>query len=102
MHEGDLGNHHNPTELHQSVEMHLPTSMTQAATLAILHEHLNSSPKLHKKKYTSSKPKIKSAFSSNELWKARQLNEYRRLNNLCFKCGENILQLTLVLLLLAL
>jgi hypothetical protein len=30
----------------------------------------------------------KSTFNNSELWKARQLKEYRRLNNLCFKCGE--------------
>jgi hypothetical protein len=28
-------------------------------------------------------------FGGNELWKAGHLKEYRRLHNLCFKCGEN-------------
>jgi hypothetical protein len=28
------------------------------------------------------------AQACTDLWKARQLKEYRRLHNLCFKCGE--------------
>jgi hypothetical protein len=28
---------------------------------------------------------------TGELWKARQLKEYRRINGLCFKCGEKFI-----------
>jgi hypothetical protein len=34
------------------------------------------------------KSKSKPSITSSELWKARQLKEYRRANNLYFKCGE--------------
>jgi uncharacterized membrane protein YhfC len=34
------------------------------------------------------KSKAKPSVTSSELWKAKQLKEYRRINNLCFKCGE--------------
>jgi hypothetical protein len=75
-------------ELRQYVEMHLPTSVPKDATLAAIQKQLNTRPKLHQKKYVSAKPDSKAAFSSNELWKARQLKEYRRANNLYFKCGD--------------
>jgi hypothetical protein len=32
------------------------------------------------------KPTLK--FSTGDLWKDRQLRDYRRANGLCFKCGE--------------
>jgi uncharacterized OB-fold protein len=40
------------------------------------------------KKFPVLKADNKSTFTTNELWKARQLKEYRRGNHLCFKCGE--------------
>jgi hypothetical protein len=30
----------------------------------------------------------KLGVSSGDLWKARQLKEYKRANNFCFKCGD--------------
>jgi hypothetical protein len=36
----------------------------------------------------TSKSEVKTSFNNTELWKARQLKEYRRLNNLCFNCGD--------------
>jgi hypothetical protein len=54
-------------ELRQFVEMHLPTSVTHAATLADVQEHLNNRLKLHQKKYANPKPEFKAAFNSNEL-----------------------------------
>jgi hypothetical protein len=33
----------------------------------------------------------KSSFSPTDLWKARQIKEYRRANGLCYKCGEKFL-----------
>jgi hypothetical protein len=70
------------------VEMHLPTSVSQAATLAEVHEHLTEKPKQSFKKYTTPKNDNKPPVNSTDLWKARQLKEYRRLNNLCYKCGD--------------
>jgi hypothetical protein len=68
--------------------MHLPDSVSQVATLAAIQEHLHDRLKGHHKKNFSIKPDNKSSFSSSDLWKARQLKEYRRANNLCFKCGD--------------
>jgi hypothetical protein len=75
-------------DLRQSVEMHLPTLVVQAATLTAILEHLNDKQKPHPKKFTSTRSDSKGSFNASELWKARQLRKYRRANNLCFKCGE--------------
>jgi hypothetical protein len=75
-------------ELGQSVELHLPTFVAQAATLAAIPEHLNDMHKPPQKKYSSTRSDPKSSFTASELWKDRQLRENRRANNLCFKCGE--------------
>jgi ribosomal protein L32 len=56
--------------------------------LAAILEHLNDKEKHTPKKYSSTRSDSKGSFSASELWKARQLREYRRANNLCFKCGE--------------
>jgi exonuclease VII large subunit len=74
-------------ELRHTIEMQLPQSVAQAATLAEIQEHLNEK-KPYQRKYVVVKPDSKSSFSNTELWKARQLKEYRRSNNLCFTCGE--------------
>jgi hypothetical protein len=71
-------------ELRHSVELHLPNTISQAATLAAIQEHLKIQHKQHHKKLYTSKP----SFSSTKLWKARQLKEYRKANNLCYKCGD--------------
>jgi hypothetical protein len=75
-------------DLRQAVEMHLPNSVSQASTLVVVQEHLNGRSKPYQKEHTQTKPENRSSFTLSELWKARQLKEYRRSNNLCFKCGE--------------
>jgi hypothetical protein len=74
-------------DLRQSVEMYLPTSVSQATTLAAIQEHLSVQSKPHTKEFTVPRIENKVA-SSNDQWKARQLKEFRRANNLCFKCGD--------------
>jgi hypothetical protein len=74
-------------ELRHSVEMHLPSTMSQAATLASVQEHLNDKSKPHMKK-NFGRPSGKNVTTNLDMWKARQLKEYRRMNNLCFKCGD--------------
>jgi hypothetical protein len=74
-------------DLRHVVEMHLPNSVSQAAILAYVQEHLTEKSKLVPKKFQAHKGDDKSAMHSSELWKAGQLKEYRRANNLCFKCG---------------
>jgi hypothetical protein len=73
--------------LRQAVELHLPDTISQVATLAAIQEHLHLKHQPHSKKFSVQKVDSKSTFNNSELWRARQLKEYRRLNNL-FKCGE--------------
>jgi hypothetical protein len=68
--------------------MHLPISVSQAATLAAVQEHLNEKHKPQYRRFPNHKSDVKFAISNTDIWKARQLNEYRRINNLCFKYGE--------------
>jgi hypothetical protein len=75
-------------ELRQPEEMHLPNTLFQAATLASVQEHLSERSRPQIKKSLILKSDNKSTFTTNELWKARQLKEYRRANHLYFKCGE--------------
>lgn len=49
---------------------HLPASNKHAWIKAVLPTH------------------IKDMESQGEVWKAKQLKEYRRANGLCYKCGE--------------
>jgi hypothetical protein len=76
------------SELRHPVEMHLSNSVAQAGILAYVQEHLNDRNKSSHKKFSVSKLDNKGSFNSIEMWKARQLKEYMRVNNLCFKCEE--------------
>jgi hypothetical protein len=75
-------------DLRTSVEMHLPKIVSQAATLAEIQDHLSGKIKHQPRKFPTHKSDNKPSFSNTEVWKARQLKEYRRVNNLCFKCGD--------------
>jgi hypothetical protein len=75
-------------ELRHSVEMHLLVSVSQAATLAAVQGHLNEKHKPQYRRFPNHKSDVKSSISNTDIWKARQLKEYRRINNLCFKCGK--------------
>jgi len=81
-------------ELRAAVEIQLPDTVTKAATLAAIQEGLLLRQKkpFHKlsspKSYTLGKSDSTAPPQAGELWKARQLKEYRKLNGLCFKCGE--------------
>jgi hypothetical protein len=75
-------------ELRHYVEMHLPTLVSQAATLATVQEHLNEKQKPQHRRFPAPELDNKSTVSTPVLLKARQLKEYRRINNPCFKCGE--------------
>jgi hypothetical protein len=76
-------------DIRQVVEMNLPNTVSQATSLAVIQEQLADRPKHYQKKFApTTKADNKSTYPSSELWKARQLMEYRRLHNLCFKCGE--------------
>jgi hypothetical protein len=53
-----------------------------------VQEHLNEKPKHYHKKYNVAKANNKLSGATPDLWKARQLKEFGRANNVCFKCGE--------------
>ena len=81
-------------ELRAAVEIQLPDTVTRAATLAVIQEGLllrqkKTSYKLPSPKHPAvGKSDPATSTTAGELWKARQLKEYRKLNGLCFKCGE--------------
>lgn len=82
-------------ELRSAVDMQLPNTMVKAATLAAVQESLLGR---NKKSYSKAMPTksftppakvdTTSPFSAGELWKSRQLREFRKQNGLCYKCGE--------------
>lgn len=82
-------------DVRNAVEMQLPTTIQRAATLAQVQEQLlqrrkrgwNCSYSCQTSSSTSTTDG-KHQFSSSELWKAKQLREYHRINLLCYKCGE--------------
>jgi len=71
--------------------------VTKAATLAAIQEGLLLRQKTPPHKFSSPKNLPAGKHDSpapppvGELWKARQLKEYRKLNGLCFKCGEKFI-----------
>jgi ribosomal protein L32 len=67
-------------------------TISQAATLAAVQEHISSKFRNQQKKSFLPKTESKGTFTTIDLWKARQLKEYRRANHLCFKCGEKYTQ----------
>jgi len=84
-------------ELRAAVEIQLPDTVTKAATLAAIQEGLLLRQKTPPHKFSSPKNLPAGKHDSpapplvGELWKARQLKEYRKLNGLCFKCGEKFI-----------
>ena len=74
----------------------MPATIHEAVALAVVYEYVGEQPRRHTSKYqaqvkaplakpdTYPNPKVQ----TGDLWKARQLKDYRRANGLCFKCGE--------------
>jgi hypothetical protein len=75
-------------DLRTSVEVRLPKTVSQVVTLLEIQDHLSGKIKHQPRKFATHKADNKPSFSNNEVWKASQLKEYRRVNNLCFKCGH--------------
>jgi hypothetical protein len=84
-------------ELQGAVEAHIPDTLEKAMLIARVHQELlDDAPTKPQRAYgraeiighkpETAKPTLK--FATGELWKDRQLRDYRRLNNLCFKCGD--------------
>ncbi|XBI82474.1 hypothetical protein VPH35_091156 [Triticum aestivum] len=79
-------------ELRGAVEIQLPRNVAEAADYAIVQEEVMSRTKSVKSSYTKmynqkSNNRINSV-PSGDLWKARQLKEFRRINGLCYSCGD--------------
>lgn len=75
-------------ELRSSVEMQLPATVQLAAMYAVVQEGLVQQQKSFKStytKYAATRNDNKQPFAPGELWKAKQLKEYRRANGLCFR-----------------
>lgn len=85
-------------ELRGSVESHIPDTLERAYLIAkVQQELLDDTPKKMQRQYGRSEttvgkfdmqPKPALKFATGDLWKDRQLRDYRRANGLCFKCGE--------------
>lgn len=80
-------------ELRMNVEVQFPQTVAMAAQLALKYEGWQVRQSSGGKRFTTVKanPSLsikESGESQGELWKARQLKEYRRSNGLCFKCRE--------------
>ena len=88
-------------ELRAAVEVQLPNSVAEAASFAAVQEAVlerskgslskhyarKSNSNANKEETTGSVP-LHRRFEKGEIWKAKQLKDYRRANGLCFKCGE--------------
>jgi hypothetical protein len=79
-------------ELKPVVEIQLPNTVSEAAAYAKVQEEILGRQKLSEP-YNSRVPFQRTESRTNsaqvgDLWKALQLKEYRRANNLCFGCGE--------------
>lgn len=80
-------------DIRHNVEMQLPESVQRAAMLALVQEQMLQRKRPWSKaqtpRHTSPiSPAGQQSFTPSEMWKAKQLKEYRRLNHLCYKCGE--------------
>lgn len=70
-------------ELRAAVEMQLPATVQKAAVYAMVQERLINQTKGSKTSYQKvqhNKQDNRNSFAPGELWKARQLKEYRRAN----------------------
>jgi hypothetical protein len=84
-------------ELRAAVEVQLPNTVAEAAMFAQIQESVlarskqgftrSYHKKTHKEEGDQNHPSA-NKFEKGEIWKAKQLKDYRRANNLCFKCGE--------------
>jgi hypothetical protein len=87
-------------ELRAAVEVQLPNTVIEAAMFVATQEAvLDRAQKNVTKPYkkfnanttkddTSNTSTHSQKFEKGELWRAKQLKDYRKANGLCFKCGE--------------
>lgn len=78
-------------ELRSVVELQIPTNVQTAAMYASVQEGLLLQQKTVRPSYQKtafSKSEARPVLATGDLWKAKQLKEYRCANGLCYKCGE--------------
>lgn len=79
-------------ELKAAVEIQMPTTVQQACLCAQVQEGVLARAQQHTdqvgRKDYGAKSYSGSRFEKGDLWKAKQLKDYRRANGLCFSCGE--------------
>lgn len=84
-------------ELRAVVEIQLPNTVHAATQYALVQEGLLARSKAMGKFQRQiparavlprGEPGPKPQFAAGDVWKARQLKEYRRANGLCYSCGE--------------
>lgn len=85
-------------ELRAAVEMQMPQTVQAATQYALVQEALLARSKAVTAKYNKSfatkgqaprgDTSVKMPYTAGDIWKARQLKEYRRQNGECYGCGE--------------
>lgn len=80
-------------EIKMGVEVMFPQTVSMAAQLALKHEGWQTRQNSGGRKFQAARTNIPMGTkelgeTTGELWKAKQLKEYRRVNGLCYKCGE--------------
>ena len=73
------------------MELQISSNVQLTALYAFVPEGLLLQQKSTKSSFPKTqyaKTENKSSLATGDLWKAKQLKEYRRANGLCYKCGE--------------
>ena len=94
-------------EIKAAVEIQLPATVHAATEYALVQETLIERGKAPMQVNCAHRPlAVRNAyqkseqgqkqFTAEDVWKSRQLKEFRRANGLCYSCGENIHQGTFV------
>lgn len=86
------------TELRSTVEAQVPVSLDRAFMIArVQQEVVDEAKQKNQRNYGRGEhiaakadvaPRLANKQTTGELWKERQLRDYRRANGECFKCGE--------------
>lgn len=78
-------------DLRSAVKLQLPSNVQVATMYVAVQEGLLTQQKSLKPAYqkgTTARNDTRVQLAPGELWKVKQLKEYRRANGLCYSCGE--------------
>lgn len=76
------------------VEAQMPTTVLKASTLAQVQQGVlertkpRNRPAYQQRGYNQQRMEYKQPQQTSQLWRDRQLRDYRKANNLCYSCGE--------------